>query len=144
MKRTLAATCAALMLTGSLTACSTTAPTDSRTMTGPTGTTYNTAPGGANEDRNVGGARTSSRVNRNTGIYNGRYAAYADGSLAGDPNGGSTMGRDLARDVRDITKGINNAVRDMNRAKQKTYPSGNSGNVGTNVPTAKDINTGLD
>lgn len=173
MKRSLAAACAAMMLAGSLTACSTTAPTNDGTMTGPTGTTYNTAPGGTNENRNVGGARTSARTNRNNGVYNGRYTAYADGSLAGDPNGGSTLGQD----IRDITKGINNAVRDMNRTKQRNpdngninngnrnstggsnntndiinngyrnyghTPKGNSGNVGTNVPTANDINTGLD
>lgn len=148
MKRLLAAVCAAMLLTGSLTACSTNTPSGNNTTggdttgtgsTGPAGTSYHTAPGGANEDRNVGGRRTSAR-SHNTPMDNGRYTAYSDGSLAADRGqgkaSGDTPGQQMARGARDIVNGVGNAVRDMTGMNRPNTANGNSGNVGTNGPTA--------
>jgi len=144
MNRLFAAACAAMLLTGSLTACSTNTPASNNTgntngSASPTGTSYNTAPGGVNEDRNVGGRRTSARGNT-TPMDNGRYSAYSDGSLAADrgrtKSSGETPGQELARDARDMINGVGNAVRDMTGMKRSNNANGNSGNMGTNGPTA--------
>jgi len=143
MNRLLAAVCAAMLFTGSLTACSTNDTNGSNgSGTGsasPTGTSYHTAPGGANEDRGVGGRRTSAR-DYTTPADNGRYTAYSDGSLAADRDrtqkSGDTPGEELARGARDMINGVGNAVRDMTGMNRSNNANGNSGNAGTNGPTA--------
>ncbi len=148
MKRWLAAACAATLLTGSLTACSSTGTTPNTnggtngTKGTPSGTSYTapsgmTYPRGAAEDRSGYNRMTSSR-SRYDGTSDGRYTAYSDGTVSpgskvhrnGNTNsrtGGSGL-MDATRDlvdgagnaVRDAARGVGNAVRDMGSGMNNT------------------------
>ena len=123
MNRILAAACAATLLTGTLTACS------SRTMhtypngtnTTPSGTSYTapssrTNPAGADEDRASYNRMTSNRTQYD-GTNSGRYTAYSDGTVSPGSNNstyaGNGTGRGLTGAARDLTGGVGNAVRDV-------------------------------
>lgn len=138
MKRLLAAACAAMLLTGSLTACSSTKNDTANDTNGtngtnganPAGTTYS-APGqvrfptGADSDRDSYNGMLTNR--KYDGTPDGRYTAYSDGTVspgyhtndqnttdlgsAGN-NAGSLTG-DVARGAGDLVRGTGDAVADI-------------------------------
>lgn len=134
MKRLLAAACAAMLLTGSLTACSSNKnETPNTNGTGGTtaGTNYS-APGrvryplGADEDRASYNGMVTNR-SRYDGTSDGRYTAYSDGTVApgsgavtrndenlgtSGNNAGSLTG-DVARGAGDLVRGTGDAVADI-------------------------------
>lgn len=135
MKRLLAAACAAVLLTGSLTACSSrTDKNSTNTANGadasPSGTAYSMPgqvryPAGAAEDRAGYSHMTNSRVPYD-GTSDGRYTAYSDGTVAPghDParnaNDFANVGRDtetltgdVARGAGDLVRGAGDAVEDI-------------------------------
>lgn len=134
MKRLLAAACAAMLLTGSLTACSNrnstpnTGTNDTNgTNANPAGTAY-TAPGqvrypaGADYDRDSYNGMLTNRKYYD-GTPDGRYTAYSDGTVA--PGGGATtrdtynqgttgsLTGDVARGAGDLVRGTGDAVADI-------------------------------
>ena len=138
MKRLLAAACAAMLLTGALTACSSnrnntpnTGNDANGTNTNPAGTAY-TAPGqvrypaGADYDRDSYNGMLTNRKYYD-GTPDGRYTAYSDGTVA--PGGNSaardtyhlgttgnnagTLTGDVARGADDLVRGAGDAVDDI-------------------------------
>lgn len=140
MKRLLAAACAAVLLTGSLTACSsrttrnaTNGVTGTGTGTNPTGTTYSAPgqvryPAGAAEDRTSYNRMTNTQ-SQYDGASDGRYTAYSDGTvspghgaIARDNNttnntttgsGTGSLTGNVARGAGDLVNGAGNAVADI-------------------------------
>lgn len=131
MNRLLAAASAALLLTGSLTACSRT--TDTTPDTGYTTNKPTRYSVGAQQDRAAYDKRMTTNDSRYDGTPDGRYTAYSDGRVAEnparkEPNSGNTTrnaarspsraARDVGDAARDVTQGIGDAVRDAADAVQ--------------------------
>lgn len=126
MKRMLAAACAAMLLCGSLTACSTNMDTKKSTSPNTNRTSYSTRstreqpthPDGADQDR-AGYNRMLNNQGRFAGTSDGRYTAYSNGAVsrrgAGDSlaQSGKKGGQNLVNGARSIVGDVNRNVRDM-------------------------------
>lgn len=124
MKRMLAAACAATLLCGSLTACSTNTTTTKKSNTPNTNrTSYSTReqpthPAGADQDR-AGYNRMLNNQGRFAGTSDGRYTAYSNGAVSrrgAEDNlvqNGKRAGQNLVDGARSIVGDVNQNVRDM-------------------------------
>ena len=140
MNRVLAAACAAVLLTGSLTACSVrTADTASGATnnSGPADTTYS-APGsnryasGADQDRGQYNAAVRNRQ-RYTGTEDGRYNAYSDGTVS---QGHGAMARDSGSQNRS-----GNNTQNRSGGSTRNRGSGNAMDGGSNA--MRDMGSGM-